>query len=434
MEEKKVEVLEEPKKENGFEEIKFQEVEIKREKKEVRIDSYFDGKVLELIGWKLLAYLITCVSAGIAYPWGKCMEYKYQFSHTVYNGKRLKFEGNGGDLFVNRFKWIFFTIITFGIYGWWVPAKKANWVISNIHFEDEEFKKDESFFEEKGIKLFWLNLLCKFLNIISVGLLIPFTFCLKMRYINRNTVINRKKLVFTGEGIKLLGKYILWGLLTCVTFGIYGWWLPLKYLEWQTSKIHIKRVGEEEEIAKKEKESIGKTILILIPILIGALLILGLIIWLFLSTFSGFDLGTIFNGYSIDETINGWKYCEKGWAYSQNEGGNPQCYKIDKTLDTEQCENLGGHNGGSEGYCYIYKGYEKKPNNGLSNTNNDANTKTIITEPYSYEEESKSQCPEGWYYVDYYGKCAKDITTTYEECEKQNGNFAGYDTCTIYQK
>ena len=79
----------------------YQEVETK--KKEVRTDSYFDGGILELIGWRILAILITVFSLGLANSWAKCMLYSWQFKHTVYNGKRLKFEGTGGDLFVNRF-------------------------------------------------------------------------------------------------------------------------------------------------------------------------------------------------------------------------------------------------------------------------------------------------------------------------------------------
>ena len=410
-----------------MEENKFEEVEIKKEIKETRTDSYFDGKLLELIGWKLLAYLISSVTATIASPWGKCLVYKYQFSHTIYNGKRLKFEGNGGDLFINRFKWIFFTIITLGIYGWWVPAKKANWVISNLHFEDEEFKPEESFFEEKGIKLYWLNILCKFLNIISVGLLIPFTFCIKMRYINRHTVINRKKLIFTGAGTNLLGKYILWALLTCVTFGIYGWWIQINFLKWQTSKIHIKKEGEQEV---KEKIN-AKAILAVIGVFFAGIIILGLLIFAITTAFSGFDIGTLFNGYPINDTLNGWKYCEKGWAYMQNDGEDSKCYKIDKNISDEECEKQGGRTGGMYGYCYIYKDYAKKPNREFFNTQTEENVKTI-PEPNNYEEDTTTKCPEGWYYFDYYGKCAKDLEhVTYEECEAQNGMFAGYDTCTI---
>ena len=49
---------------------------------------------------------------GIGAPWGACMIYSYQINHTVYNGKRLKFEGTGEELFVNIFKWVLLSIIT----------------------------------------------------------------------------------------------------------------------------------------------------------------------------------------------------------------------------------------------------------------------------------------------------------------------------------
>lgn len=279
-------------------------------------NSYFDGKVLEYIGWKLLSYLIAFASFGIAYPWGKCLVYKYQFSHTIYNGKRLKFEGSGKDLFINSLKWYLLTIVTFGIYGWWVPAKKTNWVVSNLHFEDEEFIEGESFFEEKGIKLFWLNVLLNFLNIISVGLLIPFTICIRLRYINRYTIINNRKLIFTGAGINLLGRYILWFFLTIITFGIYGFWVPINMLKWQTENIHIRKKGE------IELKNSDKSILLIIPIFFIGLIIVITLIVLFVKTFSGFTFETLFK-YPLDDTINGWKYCEKGYAYSKS----GSCYK-----------------------------------------------------------------------------------------------------------
>jgi len=173
----------------NFEEVKvYQEVETV--KKQVRTDSYFDGGLLELIGWRILAYLIVGVTFGIATPWAKCMLYSYQFKHTVYNGKRLKFEGTGGDLFVNIFKWVFFSIITLGIYLIFVPVKKTKWVISNLHYEDEEFVKGESFFDGSTLQLIGVNLLSFFLNTISFGLLYPFTVCFKLRWINKHTVTN----------------------------------------------------------------------------------------------------------------------------------------------------------------------------------------------------------------------------------------------------
>lgn len=40
---------------------------------------------------------------------------------------------------------------------------------------------------------------------------------------------------------------MLWCFLTIITFGIYGWWLEIKMLKWQTKNIHIKTVGEVEQ-------------------------------------------------------------------------------------------------------------------------------------------------------------------------------------------
>lgn len=256
------------KEENNFEEVQkeqeFQEVEIK--KKEVRTDSYFDGGLLELIGWRILAFLITAITLGIATPWAKCMLYSWEYKHTVYNGKRLKFEGTGGELFVQYFKWIFFTIITLGLYLIVLPVRKTEWIISNLHFEDEIFVKDESYFDGKTIQLIGVNILCNILTAISLGILVPFTVCYKRRWLCKHTIINRKKIAFTGRALSLWGKYLLWIFLTIITFGIYGLWLPIKMLKWQTKHTHIKTVGEVE--TQKDNSMLAVVAIIVLVVLV----------------------------------------------------------------------------------------------------------------------------------------------------------------------
>lgn len=227
-----------------YEEVQpqFQEVTITEKPK--RTDSYFDGGLLELIGWRILATLITVVTLGIARPWAQCMLYAYQYNHTVYNGKRLKFEGKGGDLFVNYFKWVFFSIITLGIYLFFIPVRRTQWVVSNLHFEDEQLIKGESFFDGKTLHLIGVNILCAILNTISLGLLFTFTICFKLKWVSRHTIINKKRIAFTGSALNLFGKYLLWVFLTLITLGIYGWWLRIKILKWNTKNTHIKVVGE----------------------------------------------------------------------------------------------------------------------------------------------------------------------------------------------
>lgn len=295
---------------NKFEKVEtYQEVE--PIKHETRTDSYFDGSLIELIGWNLLSFLITIITFGIGAPWGACMIYSYQINHTIYNGKRLKFEGTGGELFVNIFKWILLSIITLGIYTLFIPIRKTKWVISNIHFENEHFIKSESFFDGKTIQLIGINILSTILNFISFGLLSAFTYCYKIKWIIKHTVINRKKIVFTGKAISFFGKCMLWGFLTVITFGIFGLWVPIKKLKWQNKNIHIKVVGEED---KKDT-----SLYIAIPVLIIGIILFSLIvpeIVTKMSEIKKFDVEEIFENFSnsLNDDFNSTKEKSRGYV------------------------------------------------------------------------------------------------------------------------
>ena len=82
--------------------------------------SYFDGGLLQLIGWKILGALIIICTLGICTPWAVCLEYNWEIKHTVIEGKRLKFDGTAMQLFGNWIKWLLLIFITFGIYGFWI--------------------------------------------------------------------------------------------------------------------------------------------------------------------------------------------------------------------------------------------------------------------------------------------------------------------------
>lgn len=97
-------------------------------------ESYFDGGLLQLIGWKLLGGLITLITLGICYPWAICMVYNWEVKHTVIEGKRLEFDGKAIQLFGNWIKWILLTIITLGIYGFWVNIKLKKWITKHTRF------------------------------------------------------------------------------------------------------------------------------------------------------------------------------------------------------------------------------------------------------------------------------------------------------------
>jgi hypothetical protein len=127
------------------EEIKRQKEERQRQKEEERqrksvvntkSQSYFDGGLFSLIGWKILGALITLFTLGICYPWALCMVYGWEMNHTVIEGKRLKFHGSGGSLFGHWLLWVFLTIITLGIYFFWLNIALKKWVVQNTTFEE----------------------------------------------------------------------------------------------------------------------------------------------------------------------------------------------------------------------------------------------------------------------------------------------------------
>lgn len=97
-------------------------------------ESYFDGGLLQYIGWALLGGLLSTVTLGLGVPWAVCFIESWKAKHTVIEGRRLCFDGNGLQLFGNYIKWFLLTIITLGIYGLWLGIKMRKWVVKHTHF------------------------------------------------------------------------------------------------------------------------------------------------------------------------------------------------------------------------------------------------------------------------------------------------------------
>jgi uncharacterized membrane protein YjgN (DUF898 family) len=96
--------------------------------------SYFDGGLLQLIGWKILGAIVTSITLGICYPWAFCMIYSWEAKHTVINGHRLRFTGTALQLFGHWIKWSLLTIITLGIYGFWLNIKLVEWKTKHTEY------------------------------------------------------------------------------------------------------------------------------------------------------------------------------------------------------------------------------------------------------------------------------------------------------------
>lgn len=100
--------------------------------------SYFDGGLFQLIGWRIVGFLITIFTLGICYPWAFCMVYSWEAKHTVVDGKRLYFDGKAIQLFGLWIKWFLFTILTCGIYSFWLGISLKKWKTQHTHMVESK--------------------------------------------------------------------------------------------------------------------------------------------------------------------------------------------------------------------------------------------------------------------------------------------------------
>ena len=98
--------------------------------------SYFDGGVIDYLGLAIVNALIIVFTLGIGTPWVICRTYRWKYSHSIINGKRLIFHGTAGSLFAQWIKWVFLSIITLGIYYFWLNIALEKWIVANTEFED----------------------------------------------------------------------------------------------------------------------------------------------------------------------------------------------------------------------------------------------------------------------------------------------------------
>ena len=98
------------------------------------MESKFTGGLLGMIGIGILQGLIITITLGLGLPWAVCLKQRWIAKHTVIDGRKLTFDGTGGQLFGNYIKWFLLTIITFGIYGFWLTIKMQQWITKHTHF------------------------------------------------------------------------------------------------------------------------------------------------------------------------------------------------------------------------------------------------------------------------------------------------------------
>lgn len=75
-------------------------------------------------------------------------------------------------------------------------------------------------------------LLGALITIGTLGICYPFAVVLRLRWRNKHTYINGRRLIFLGSAWGLFGNWLKWWFFTVITLGIYGLWVIPRMTKW----------------------------------------------------------------------------------------------------------------------------------------------------------------------------------------------------------
>lgn len=96
-----------------------------------------------------------------------------------------------------------------------------------------------SHFDGGLFELVVLRIIGTIVTVLSLGILLPWVYCRFYRWEVNHTVIDGRRLVFTGSAIGLFSQWIKWLILSFITLGIYGFWVNIKLKKWRTKHTHF---------------------------------------------------------------------------------------------------------------------------------------------------------------------------------------------------
>jgi uncharacterized membrane protein YjgN (DUF898 family) len=94
----------------------------------------FDGGAGTYLGTAILATLVTVCTLGICYPFALVLKERWRAKHTFIDGQQLVFTGSATGLFGHWIKWFLLSIVTLGIYLFWVGPRVQQWLAVNTDF------------------------------------------------------------------------------------------------------------------------------------------------------------------------------------------------------------------------------------------------------------------------------------------------------------
>lgn len=108
----------------------------------------------------------------------------------------------------------------------------------------------DSRFDAGLLSLIGIRLLTFFLTLITIGLALPWSITIYQSWVTKHTIIDGRRLTFTGSGLGLFGAWVKIWLLTVITAGIYSFWAGLAIKKWVISHTHFETHAHAEPSAE----------------------------------------------------------------------------------------------------------------------------------------------------------------------------------------
>ncbi len=91
----------------------------------------------------------------------------------------------------------------------------------------------KSYFDGGLLELIFLRIVGYLITVCTLGICYPFAVCLIYKWEVEHTVVEGRRLKFTGSAIGLFGNWIKLLLLIFITFGIYSFWVSIFIRKWK---------------------------------------------------------------------------------------------------------------------------------------------------------------------------------------------------------
>ncbi len=101
---------------------------------------------------------------------------------------------------------------------------------------------ENSTFDGGMIDYVGVTILAFLITACTLGICTPWAVCICYKWKIEHTIIEGRRLKFTGSAWDLFGHWIKWFLMCIITFGIYGFWVHIKIEKWKVENTTFENV------------------------------------------------------------------------------------------------------------------------------------------------------------------------------------------------